>query len=253
MSWQSPNLPADKHCFFGRKGGVSEGRYASLNLNDKSRDNPENILRNYQIIASRFNLQADNICRLIQGTSADAVYITEPSIKKIQADGAVTDKPGIILSIGTADCAPVLLADDEQGIIGAAHAGWRGAFNGIVENTVRLMCQKGARIGKIAAAIGPCIRQPSYEMDREVLQTFLEQSPDNRKYFIPSPRPEHWLFDLGGYVSDRLRQLGIDNIVDSRIDTYADEQHWFSYRRDTHRGLIAAPADFPVELSTITL
>ena len=112
---------------------------------------------------------------------------------------------------------------------------------------------EGARIGKIAAAIGPCIRQPSYEMGREVLQTFLEQSPDNRKYFIPSPRPEHWLFDLGGYVSDRLRQLGIDNIVNSRIDTYADEQHWFSYRRDTHRGLIAAPADFPVELSTITL
>lgn len=253
MTWSAPNLPQEKHCFFGRKGGVSEGIYQSLNTNFKSRDNKENVRRNCEIIAGHYGLKYDNILRLNQGISNKCVFVTQASQNQIEADGAVTATPGIILCIGTADCAPVLLADYKNGVIGAAHAGWRGAFAGIIENTVSLMLQHGAEIANLAAAVGPCIQQPSCEMGSEVLEQFLSQDQKNQKYFIPAPRPEHYLFDLSAYTADKLRRLGIQNIAVSKDDTYADSENYFSYRRNTHLGLIRFPADFPVELSTITL
>lgn len=253
MSWSAPNLPHDKHCFFGAEGGVSTGKYASLNVNHKSLDKPENVTRNYEIICSRFGLSFANLSRLSQDVSADAVYIERPGFLEFKADGAVTDKPGIILSIGTADCAPVLLADYRNGVIGAAHGGWRGAFKGIVENTVALMLEKGAQIEHIAAAIGPCIQQQSFEMGAEVYELFLKQNADNDRYFIPGTREGRYMLDLSAYILDKLQTLGIVNAVDSGIDTYAEPGKYFSYRRNTHQGLIDAPADFPVELSTIIL
>ena len=148
---------------------------------------------------------------------------------------------------------PVLFADYAHGVIGAAHGGWRGAFKGVIENTLNLMLQHGAQVDSIAAAIGPCIQQPSFEMGAEVRTQFMIQSADNAAYFIPSPRAEHYLFDLSGYIRDKLLHLGVNNVINSGIDTYTDATNWYSYRRDTHQGLITHPHDFPVELSTIIL
>ena len=253
MVWLSPNLNPRKHCFFGRLGGVSQGRYLSLNLNSRSSDDPEHIRQNYQIIASHYGLDTSRFLRLNQNVSADVVFVDSPSMNQITADGAVTTTKDIILSIGTADCAPVLFADTLHGVIGAAHGGWRGAFSGIIENTVSLMLRHGAQTGSIAAAIGPCIQQPSFEMGAEVFAQFMAQSADNAAYFIPSPRAGHYLFDLSGYIHNKLLNLGVSNVINSGIDTYTDTLHWFSYRRDTHQGLITKPHDFPVELSTIIL
>ncbi len=253
MSWHSPNLSPEKHCFFGRQGGFSQGRYQSLNLNTRSNDNPDHIRRNYEKIAAYYGLEASRFLRLRQGISSEVVFVDSPSFGLLEADGAVTNQKNIILSIGTADCAPVLFADDQHGVIGAAHGGWRGALKGIIGNTLKLMQKHGARPENIAAAIGPCIRQPSFEMGAEVLTLFQKQSPDNALYFIPAARPDHYLFDLSGYIRKQIAAFGVTNIVDSGIDTYTNPEHWFSYRRDTHKGLITTPHDFPVELSTIIL
>lgn len=253
MTWLSPNLPADKHCFFGSQGGFSNGKYASLNINSASLDNPELIQKNYALIASRFGLQFENILRLIQGISADVVLVDRPSFRQLTADGVVTTTKDIILSISTADCAPVLLADYHNGVIGAAHGGWRSAYKGIIENTVQLMLKQGANIKHISAAIGPCIQQPSFEVGAEVHAMFLEQSVNNQAYFISSPKPNYYFLDLSSYIADKLSRLGITSISNSGIDTYTEKDAYFSYRRDTHLGLISAPKDFPLELSTITL
>ena len=253
MEWLSPNLAPDKHCFFGRLGGASQGRYFSLNLNSRSADNPEHIRQNYQTIAAHYGLDTSRLLRLNQGVSADVVFVDSPSMNQITADGAVTTTKDIILCIGTADCAPVLFADYAHGVIGAAHGGWRGAFKGVIENTLNLMLRHGAQVDSIAAAIGPCIQQPSFEMGAEVRTQFMTQSAANAAYFIPAPRAEHYLFDLSGYIRDKLLHLGVNNVINSGIDTYTDAANWYSYRRDTHQGLITSPHDFPVELSTIIL
>ncbi len=253
MTWKAPCLPAEKHCFFGRCGGVSIGRYHSLNVNFKSADAPENIHHNCEIIAACFGLKYTNLMLLCQGISGNCIFTRQASQKKIEADGVVTDSPNIILGISTADCAPVLFMDKEAGIIGAAHAGWKGTLNGIIENTVRLMLSRGAKAENIAAAIGPCIQQSSFEMGAEVPKLFSAQTPENARYFRKAPRPEHYLFDLEGCIVNKLRRLGLKNISASGTDTYTDEKNYFSYRRDTHRNLINSSGDFPTELSTIVL
>ena len=139
MSYRASNLPADKHCFFGREGGVSEGLYASLNTNLKSRDKRENVLKNLAVIAARFGSKYDNMYTMKQGVSAQVVYVEKAAHFEVFADGVVTNKPDILLCLKTADCAPVLLADYQNGVIGAAHAGWRGAYKGVAENVVNLM------------------------------------------------------------------------------------------------------------------
>ena len=174
MTWIANNLPHNKHRFFGKNGGVSTGFYNSVNVNIKSLDNKENIQKNMEIIANHFNLPASSLNILCQGVSANVQYIEKATQFEIEADGAVTDKKGIILCIKTADCAPVLLADYKHGIVGAAHAGWRGAIKGVIENTVNLMIKKGAKIEDISAAVGPCIAQKSYEVDECFYNTFIE-------------------------------------------------------------------------------
>ena len=253
MTWQASNLPKEKHCFFGRNGGVSTGKYTSFNFNEKSLDNPQNIAENYKRLASFYGLDSNRVVRLSQGVSNKVVYTTEPSIRQLEADGVVTDCQDLILTISTADCAPVLLADYKNGIIGAAHGGWRSFAKGIIENTINLMIEKGAKIENIAAAIGPCIQQASFEVGPEVFETFVNQDSQNQAYFIPSNKENHWLFDLSGCIEYKLHKLGITNTENSKIDTYKEENNYFSYRRDTHKGLITTAGDFPVELSTIIL
>ena len=248
----APNLPAEKHAFFGRCGGFSEGAYDSLNFNRKSGDAPENIEKNLELIGHFYNLHAENVMRPNQGHTNKAVYIDRPSRYTVEADGVVTDRPDIILGITTADCMPVLLADVKHGVIGAAHAGWRGALSGVVENTVAVMLEKGAVLKDIAAAAGPCLQKASFEVRADMRSLFLEQDKKNDEFFTPAG-DGRWLCDLEGYMRRRLDLLGIKNVSFSGIDTYTNPDLYFSYRRCCHQKQVPSPADFPIELSTIKL
>ena len=251
MSYKAENLPTDKHCFFDAKGGVSIGKYASLNTNLSSADNKDNIMQNFDIIANNLNTRINKMFTVRQSVSNVAVFASQPSWFSIAADGIVTDNPDILIGIKTADCTPILLADYQHGIIGAAHAGWRGAYRGIIENVVNLMLQHGAVKKDIAAAIGPCLQQESFEVQNDMRQVLLNISKDNKKYF--EHKNTGYFFDLSSYVEDKIHNLGIENVENSRIDTYPPENGYFSYRRYTHLGLITAPKDYPTQYSFIKL
>lgn len=253
MSYFAPNLPQEKHCFFGRLGGVSQGLYSSLNINAKSNDNIESIHKNQEIIANYYGLHRKDLLLINQGVSGHAEFANTVSQNQITADGIVTNQPNIVLCIGTADCAPVLFFDAHNNIIAAAHAGWRGALRGIVENTLEIMLRNGADRRTIAAAIGPCLQQATFETKSDMYQEFLDIDSQNQKYFISGKDEEHFLFDLETFVVDKLKSCGIQNISASGINTYTNEETYFSYRRNTHQKLINSPKDFPAHLSTITL
>lgn len=190
--------------------------------------------------------------RPCQGHTDKAVYVDRPSRYEIEADGVVTDRPGIILGITTADCMPVLLADEKHGVIGAAHAGWRGALAGVIENTVKVMLEKGAAVEDITAAAGPCLQKESFEVQNDMRNLFLDRDKDNERFFTPCAG-ERWLCDLEAFVRHRLDLIGIKNVSFSGIDTYTNPELYFSYRRCRHLGQIAVKDDFPIELSTIRL
>lgn len=250
MSYLADNLDKTKHLFFGSTGGVSTGIYSSLNTNDFSMDKPENIRTNFDIIAKNFNLSPQNLMLQIQGFSNIANYVDKPSFYQITGDGIVTDKKDIIICIRTADCTPVLLADYENGIIGGAHAGWRSALKGVVENTLNLMIEKGAKIKNIRAAIGPCLQKKSFEAGEDMLRQFVNVDDRFEDYFHPNG--EKYLFDFEKFVYDKLDKYGIENITKSGIDTYTDNDY-YSFRRSGHLGQIQQNDDFPTQLSTITL
>ena len=251
--WKAANMQQEKHCFFGVAGGVSEGIYKGLNVNTKSDDFPERLNANLDRAAARFGLKKENLVLLNQGVSADAVYVTEGSRDCVTADGTVTDKKNVILCIRTADCAPVLLEDRTAGVIGAAHAGWRGAYKGIIENVIALMLSKGARKENIAAAVGPCIAQKSYEVDAGFFRQFTEKDAGFNRYFKVGVREGFYQFDLERFCVDRLRESGIVNITASGLDTYALKDEYYSFRRFTHQGIVQRPKCFPTELSAIVL
>lgn len=251
--WTAANLQQEKHCFFGVAGGVSEGIYKGLNVNTKSDDFPERLNANLDRAAARFGLKKENLVLLNQGVSADAVYVTEGSRDCVTADGTVTDKKNVILCIRTADCAPVLLEDRTAGVIGAAHAGWRGAYKGIIENVIALMLSKGARKENIAAAVGPCIAQKSYEVDAGFFRQFTEKDAGFNRYFKAGVREGFYQFDLERFCVDRLRESGIVDITASGLDTYALKDEYYSFRRFTHQGIVQRPKCFPTELSAIVL
>jgi hypothetical protein len=179
------------------------------------------------------------------------VTVTEPwdIPQNPKADAMVTNQPGIALGILTADCAPILFADTEAGVIGAAHAGWNGALAGVTDSVVTAMLRLGARSEHIHAAIGPCIRQGAYEVGPEFEARFRAADPQNARFFIPSERPHHWQFDLPAYVAHRLRQSGVARIEDLGVCTYSRPEEFFSYRRTTH---LKEP-DYGRELSAIAL
>jgi YfiH family protein len=230
--------PGIRHAFFTRQGGVSGGAFASLNCGFGSRDVPDNVAQNRAIAADRLGVTADRLvsCHQVHGTAAITVENPWPRRENPRADAMVTAVPGIALGVLAADCAPVLFADPEARVIGAAHGGWRGALAGVVEATVAAMARLGARPERIRAGIGPCIAQPSYEVGPEFHATFIAADSENRRFFQPAARSGHFLFDLPGYIAHRLARLGLAAVERTVHDTAAEEDLFFSYRRACLRG-----------------
>jgi purine-nucleoside/S-methyl-5'-thioadenosine phosphorylase / adenosine deaminase len=248
---QTLAAPGIAACFFTREGGVSQRLYAALNCGYGSGDDPEAVRENRRRAMERLGLKPEALVTLYQIHSPTVVTVDAPwrPGESPKADGAVTNRRGLALGILTADCAPVLFADAEARVIGAAHAGWRGAFTGVLEETVAAMTRIGADPGRIRAAIGPCIAQPSYEVGPEFHARFVEADAGNARFFRPSSRDGHHLFDLAGYVRARLERLKLAGVEAAGADTAAEPERWFSYRRTT----LAGEKDYGRLLSAIAL
>ncbi len=244
-------LASVRHGFFTRRGGVSAGVFGSLNCGFGSGDAPERVAANRDRVRQKLDLAAGGLLTLYQVHSADAVMVRETWAREAapKADAMVTDRPGIALGILTADCVPVLLADPAAGVIGAAHAGWRGAVGGVVGATVAAMTARGARTNRIQAAIGPAIGRVSYEVGPEVRETFLQAAPENARFFVASGNAGHWLFDLPDYVCQQLAAAGVAAVEAMHRDTCAEPAAFFSYRRACQRG----EPDYGRQISAIAL
>lgn len=240
-----------RHGFFTRKGGVSKGIYAGLNTGLGSDDDRGCVLQNRAIIAGVMGTAANRLVGVYQAHTPDCVVVETPwrPQDNPKADALVTNKTGIAIGVSTADCVPVLFADETARVIGAAHAGWRGAVGGVLEATIAKMEGIGAQRSRIRAAIGPAIRQPNYEVGPDFIAPFLAADADNGHFLIASKREGHALFDLTGYVASRLQKAGLVQIDDLALCTYADEERFFSYRRVTHR----READYGRHLHAIML
>lgn len=240
-----------RHGFFTREGGVSAGIYTSLNCGPGSKDDPAAVAENRARCMAQMDLPAEALVTVYQCHTPDAVVVGAPFAKgeAPKADAMVTNKPGLALGILTADCVPVLFADRKAAVIGAAHAGWRGALGGVLENTLEAMSKLGAKPGNVVAAIGPCIGQRSYEVGPEFPAPFLAEFAGNSDFFAAANRPGHHLFDLPGYVARRLSRRGLAEITRVPADTCRDETRFFSYRRATLRG----EPDYGRQLSAIVL
>lgn len=226
-----------RHGFFDRTGGTSAGIYASLNCGFGSDDRESDVAENRRRVTQALGLEADRLCTLYQIHSPDVLHITDPDdARGQQADAMVTTTPGIGLGVMSADCAPLLFADSTAQIIGAAHAGWKGAMTGVAEATVAAMVGLGAEQDRIVAVIGPCIAQASYEVGPEFKQRFVEADDANSRFFVDSKRAGHAMFDLPNYLLARLGELGLKSTRWTGHDTCADETRFFSYRRSVLRG-----------------
>ncbi|WP_294265764.1 peptidoglycan editing factor PgeF [uncultured Sphingomonas sp.] len=224
------------HGFLGRRGGVSTGIHAGLNVGTGSSDERDAIARNRDLAAAAV-LPGAALVTVHQVHSPDAVTVDAPFPgERPRADALVTRTPGLLLGILTADCAPVLFADREAGVVGAAHAGWKGAIGGVTDATIAAMEALGADRTRIAAAIGPCIARASYEVDAGFAGRFCAQDPENERFFAEGRREGHFQFDLEGYVAARLAAAGIGRVEMLGLDTYSDEDRFFSFRRATHLG-----------------
>lgn len=240
-----------RHAFFTREGGVSQGIYASLNCGPGSNDDPKAVAENRVRAMAMMDLPPEALITVHQAHTPEVVVVDGPWRQGARptADAMVTAQLGLALGILTADCAPVLLADRRGGVVAAAHAGWKGAVGGVLENTVEKMVGLGAKTKNLVAAIGPCIGQRSYEVGPDFPAPFLAEDPTNRDFFAPSARAGHLLFDLPGYVSRKLSRLGIQDVTRVPADTCRDEARFFSYRRTTLRG----EPDYGRQLSMIML
>jgi YfiH family protein len=252
MMLQAPALAAQpglRHGFFTREGGVSEGLYASLNCGPGSSDRPEAVQENRRRVAAAMGVAADALCTLYQVHGRDVVTVTAPfGGERPKADGLVTNRPGLALGILTADCAPVLFADASAGVIGACHAGWRGAEAGVTDATIAAMERLGAKAAHITAVIGPTIAQASYEVGPEFPKPFLAADQRAARFFTPSPRAGHFQFDLPGYLVSRLAGR-VGTVHDMALDTRTDPQRFFSFRRTT----LAGEPDYGRQVSVIAL
>jgi polyphenol oxidase len=239
------------HRFFTRRGGVSAGLYSSLNCGYGSGDHSTNVRENRRRAAAAFELAETELLTVHQIHSTDVLTVTDrrwtsPGAPK--ADAMVTDRPALALGVLAADCAPVLLADARAGVIGAAHAGWKGALAGIVEATIAAMERLGAQRERLQAAIGPCIGRESYEVGPEFPAPFLAQDDANAAFFRAAPRAGHFLFDLAGYLAQRLALAGVSASATGH-DTLKASDDFFSYRRNTLEGV----RDYGRGLSAIAL
>jgi YfiH family protein len=244
-------LAGVRHAFFTRDGGVSDGIYASLNGGPGSDDAPARVAENRSRMAAALGVAPDRLLTAHQIHSPDVVTIDRPwePQARPRADAIVTRAGGLAIGITTADCGPVLLADATAGVIGAAHAGWRGAATGVLEATIAAMERCGADRGRMVAALGPMIRQPNYEVGPEFVTRFKADDGANERFFQPSSRPNHALFDLPGYIAARLAVAGIRRVEDLGHCTYSDAARFFSYRRSTHRN----EPDYGRHINAITL
>ncbi len=226
------------HGFFTRLGGVSTGPFASLNCSLSGRDRPELVRENRARAAEAIGLPPEALLGLTQvhGTAVAQVDAPWTPDARPEADAMVTDRPGLALGIVTADCAPVLFEDLEAGVIGAAHAGWRGAVAGVLEATLDAMERLGARRARIAAVIGPCIAQPSYEVAADLRDAVLAHDPAQARFFAEGRREDRWQFDLPGYCAARLSAAGAGQVEALGLDTLAEEARFFSHRRRTLAG-----------------
>jgi hypothetical protein len=227
-----------RHAFFTREGGVSRGVYTSLNGGVGSSDAPESVVENRARMAAALGVAPECLLTAYQIHSPDVVVANAPWTPEARprADAIVTRTPRLAIGVSTADCGPLLFADSQAGVIGAAHAGWRGAFTGVIEATVAAMEKLGAERTRIVAALGPAIRQPNYEVGPEFVARFTAASTDNARFFTPSERNDHAMFDLAGYIADRIQRAGIVEFEDLALCNYAEPERFFSYRRTTQRG-----------------
>ena len=244
-------LPGIQHAFFTRAGGVSDGVYASLNAGVGSNDAPQNVAENRARMAAALGVHPECFLTCYQVHSPNAVVAVEPwgADARPRADAIVTTVAGLAIGVSTADCGPVLLADAQARVIGAAHAGWRGALAGVTDETIAAMERLGAARERIVAAVGPMIRQPNYETGTDVWDRFIAADPANARFFRPSTRERHFMFDLAGYVIARLAAARIGTIEDVDACTYADAEKFYSYRRMTHR----SEADYGRHVNAIGL
>ncbi len=233
---RTPLLEPVAHGFLGRRGGVSAGIHGGLNVGLGSEDDADSVAENRRRARDAV-LPGARLVTCYQIHSAEAVTILAPPEDDVRphGDALVTNRPGLLLGILTADCAPVLFADVEAGVVGAAHAGWKGALGGITDATLLAMEALGARRERIAAAIGPCIARASYEVDAAFLRRFAEAAPENERFFADGTRADHYQFDLEAYVAHRLAAAGVARVAALGEDTYTQEDRFFSFRRATHR------------------
>jgi len=229
-------IPGLRHAFFTREGGVSDGIYAGLNGGIGSNDDPVKVAENRRRMAALMGVSPEHFLSVHQVHSPDAVVATGPwqGEARPRADAIVTRTVGIAIGVTAADCGPILFADASARVIGAAHAGWKGALTGVLESTIEAMEKLGADRGSMAVAIGPLIRQHSYEVGGEFVERFLDAEAGHSAFFIPSVRSGHSMFDLAGFIRMRLERAGVLVIDDIGVDTYSDER-FYSYRRSVHR------------------
>ena len=241
-----------RHGFFGRSGGLSGGVYRSLNCGLGSNDVTETVKQNRARVLAALEMPSAKLCTLYQCHTPDVVVLKDAvpdGFDRPKADALVSNVRGSVIGILTADCTPVLFADVKAGVIGAAHAGWKGAIGGVLQNTVKEMEALGASRANITAAIGPCIRQPSYEVGPEFRETFLTQTAQNARYFIPSRNEGKYQFDMAAYVQDVLNGMKLGTVGDVKKDTLAEADHFFSYRRTC----LAGEKDYGRQISAIAL
>lgn len=226
-----------RHGFFGRKGGVSTDEYESLNTGLASGDDPARVAENRARCARVLGVAPERLLTLRQIHSARAIPVSEPwEGAGPEADAMVTDRPGIALGVLAADCMPVLFVDPAAGVIGATHAGWRGALAGVLEAVVSLMAAMGAQPARIVAALGPCLRQPNFEVGLDLVEAFLARHPSSRRFFAPGERPEKRRLDLAGFARWRLAEAGVGMLDDLGVCTLAEPHTYFSYRDGRRRG-----------------
>jgi hypothetical protein len=244
-------LPGIRHAFFTRAGGVSSGVYESLNGGVGSDDAPEKVAENRARMAAGLGVSPERFLTCYQIHSPEVVVAERPwaATERPRADAIVTKVPALAIGISTADCGPVLLADAQARVIGAAHAGWRGALTGVIEAAIAALEKLGAERKRIVAAAGPMIRQPNYEVGQDLIDRFVAIEPSNVRFFKPAQSAGHAMFDLAGFIVSRLRRAGIEQIEDLGLCTYADAEQFYSYRRTTHR----AEPDYGRHINAIAL
>jgi hypothetical protein len=240
-----------RHGFFTRLGGHSAGLYASLNCSFGSKDETQAVNKNRAAVAARMGVDAGRLLTVWQSHSTDVIMVEAAwdARQPPDADAMVTRRPGLALAVLSADCTPILFADRGGRAVGVAHAGWKGALGGVLEATIAAFAGQGVRPGDIAAAVGPTIGQANYEVGPEFFDRFLAEDPANQRFFVVSPRSDHYRFDLPGYVKMKLQGLSLAAVEDLGFCTYGDEARFFSYRRSTHRG----EPDYGRQISAIVI